>query len=181
MSPLESERLILRPLQLKDAAAIIRLRALPEVSRFQGWCPGSEDDIKSLIASMQETGFLAPGQWFQVSIFLKETGQLIGDCGVHADAGQPKQVELGITLDPAFQKRGYARECLRVLLDHLFEKCGILRAHVSIDPENHASMRLFESVGFNKEAHRKQSLWFKDAWVDEVILALEKTAWKDRQ
>ena len=107
---LRSERLSLRRLVPVDAAAICAYRALPEVARYQSWESYTLDDAVTMIA--EQAGLVpdTPGTWFQLGIVSLASGQLIGDCGLHVRQDEPTQVELGITLAPAHQGRGYARE-----------------------------------------------------------------------
>jgi RimJ/RimL family protein N-acetyltransferase len=177
MKTIESERLSIQPLRHGDALEIIRIHSLPEVSRYQGWVPDSEQEIRSFIDRMATHEFLAPDQWFQFSIAKKEERRLIGDCGVHAGAEDRRQVEIGVTLDPAFQKQGYAQEAVHAVLDFIFHETDTHRVYASIDPRNEASIRLFEKLGFRKEAHLVQSLWFKGEWADDLIMAILKEEW----
>ena len=114
---------------------------------------------------------------FQFSIIEKEKGRLIGDCGVHPVGSDCRQVEIGITIDPQFQNMGFAQESINTLLDFLFEETETHRASASIDPRNEPSIRLFEKLKFRKEAHLVESLWFKDKWVDDLIMAILRKEW----
>jgi RimJ/RimL family protein N-acetyltransferase len=110
-------RLRLRRLCPDDAPAICAYRALPEVARYQSWDSFSLDEADRLIAGNAGLLLDTPGTWFQLGIVSISSGQLIGDCGLHFLADQPRQVELGITLGPAHQRRGFAREALAGVLE----------------------------------------------------------------
>ena len=45
------------------------------------------------------------------------------------------------------------------------------RISASADPRNAASCRVLEKAGFTREAHFRQSEWFKGAWADDVVYA----------
>jgi len=177
MKSIESERLFLRQLANEDAGEVIRIHSIPEVARYQGWVPETEQEIRSFLERMVKGEFLAPDQWFQFAIFTKSVGTLIGDCGVHAGAKDPRQIEIGITLDPEFQNRGFAYEAIKALLDHVFQETEAHRVYASIDPGNEPSVRLFEKLRFRKEAHLVESLWFKGEWADDLIVAILKKEW----
>jgi hypothetical protein len=51
-----------------------------------------------------------PGEWFQFAVTLRATGQLIGDCAAMPRADDPSQCEIGFTIAPGYQGRGYATE-----------------------------------------------------------------------
>jgi RimJ/RimL family protein N-acetyltransferase len=181
-SPLDlvTPRLILRRLALPDCAAILAYRGLPEVARYQSWENPDLPSIRALIEQMIGLEPDTPGTWLQLGITLRESGNLIGDCGLHFPADEPRQAEFGITLSPAFQKRGYALEALKAVLAYFFATLGKHRVYASVDPENSASIALLERAGLHKEAHFRQSLWFKGRWVDDVIFAILEQEWKIR-
>ena len=84
------------------------------------------------------------------------------------DAGR---AELGVTLAPAFQHRGFAAEAVTALVGHLFGDRDVRQVFASIDPRNTASVGLFKRLGFCMEALLRGSLWFKGEWVDDAIYA----------
>lgn len=113
---LQSPRLCLRRLCPEDAAAIVGYRSLPEVARYQSWETFGPDDAARLIAGQAEIIPDTPGTWVQLALVLLESGEVIGDCGIHFRRDEPRQVELGITLAPAHQGRGLAAEALGSVL-----------------------------------------------------------------
>ena len=94
---LRSQRLWLRPLRPEDALSILGYRSLPEVARFQEWEAFGPDDAARLIAAQAGIRPDTPGTWLQLALVLLESGEIIGDCGVHFRRDEPRQVELGIT------------------------------------------------------------------------------------
>jgi len=176
-----TERLILRALRPDDAETMFAYRSDPEIIRYQGWDPQSLDDVREFIAGNALYDAFAPGSWHQFAIALRPGGTLIGDCGVHVPDDKPEQAEFGITLAPAFQRRGYASEALRALLHLVFVTLEKHRAFASVDPRNTPSIALFERAGFRKEAHFVESLWLMGEWVDDVILALLGREWRSAQ
>ncbi len=173
-----TERLIMRDLRDGDAQMMFAYRSDPEIMRYQGWEPESFDDVRAFIASLALDEPYAPGSWRQLAITLRDTGQQIGDCGIHIPGDKPEQAEFGITLAPAYQRRGYAFEALTALLRLAFDTLGKHRAFASIDPRNAPSIALFERAGFRNEAHHVESLWLMGEWVDDVIVAMLAREWR---
>ena len=102
--PLElvSPKLCLRRLRPGDAAAITTYRSMPDVARFQSWDSFTPQDAARLVAAQERTTPDTPGTWLQLALVL-ESGDVIGDCGIHFLQSDRQQVELGITLSPAHQ------------------------------------------------------------------------------
>lgn len=92
-----------------------------------------------------------------------------------------RQVELGYTLHKDFRGMGYATEALSAIIDHLIFDLKKHRITASIDPRNIKSINLIERLGFRKEAHFKQSLFFHGEWVDDLIYAMLAEEWKTKR
>jgi RimJ/RimL family protein N-acetyltransferase len=145
--PLVTERLLLRRSVPEDAEAISAYRSKPHVSRYQGWERTDPDAIRDQIREMARRAPGEPGGWVQLSVLERETGRLVGDVGLSPAAGEHGVVKVGYTTDPAYQRRGYATEAVRALVDYAFEALGadVVRAYA--DAENAASIRVAEKAG----------------------------------
>ena len=175
---INTERLQIRNLEANDGPRVFSYHRHPDVARFQSWGTESVDVIQTYIRSLASVEPGTPGQWYQVGIYLREGDKLIGDCGFRVPADISEQVEIGITVAPEFQGKGYAAEALRALLGYLFVELRKHRVFGSVDPRNESSMRLLERVGMRKEAHFVKSLWFREEWVDDVVFAMLNEEWK---
>jgi RimJ/RimL family protein N-acetyltransferase len=176
---IRTARLVLSPLGLVDAPRMFEYRSVAEVARYQNWVPGTVDDARHFITEFGSVAFDTPGAWSQLGISLAGAG-LIGDLGVHVPLNEPLQAEIGVTLAPAHQGRGFATEAVRGLLGHLFGTLAKHRVFASVDPRNERSLALLERVGMRREAHFHKSLWFKGEWVDDVVFAILASDWQGR-
>lgn len=178
---LRSPRLCLRRLRPDDAAALAGYRGLPEVARFQSWESFGPDDAARLIAGQAAVRPGTPGTWLQLAAVRVDSGEVVGDCGVHVRADDPRQVELGITLAPAHHGHGLAAEAVGAVLEWVFGPLGKHRASAVTDAANAPAARLFERAGFRREAHHVEHVWFKGAWGDEYVFALLEREWRARR
>jgi [ribosomal protein S5]-alanine N-acetyltransferase len=80
------------------------------------------------------------------SVILKETGELIGDCGLEQMEDQ-KAAELGYDLRSDFWNRGYATEAALAVRDYSFGVLCLPRLISLIRVGNLASKRVAEKVG----------------------------------
>jgi RimJ/RimL family protein N-acetyltransferase len=183
VEPLElpSSRLCLRRLRPGDATAICAYRGLAEVARFQSWESFGLSDAKQLIADQADVVPDTPGTWLQLALVTVESAAVIGDCGIHFRADDPRQVELGITLAPTHQGRGLATEAMGTVLEYVFDRLGKHRVSAVTDAENDAASSLFRRLGLRQEAHFIEHLWFKGAWGSEYLFALLRREWQARQ
>lgn len=173
---LTTARLRLDALHLDDAAALFAYRADPEVARYQGWHPETLVEAENFVRTQLTLTEPPQCRWFQRGIRRIDDGALIGDVGFCLSDGQ---AELGITLAPPAQGKGFAREALQGLFGELFGRLDVHRVHASVDPRNTASMNLLKAVGMRQEAHFRESLWFRGEWVDDVVFGLLAREWAD--
>lgn len=152
-------------------------RSDAETNEYQSWVPKHVSEVEQFISRNPEQ-FNLPDTWFQLVLFELESQEIIGDIGVHFI--DEDQVELGCTLAKQYQGKAYANEALTCLIDYLFNKLNKHRIIASIDPLNSASQKMIERLGFRKEAHFKQSLFFKGKWVDDLVYAVLNEEWKVR-
>jgi RimJ/RimL family protein N-acetyltransferase len=156
-------------------------RSHPEVVRYQLWEPMDVEEIGAFIAQLAEVPPGTPGTWHQLGILRKENGDLIGDCGIHFPPDEARQAEVGITIAPDHQGRGYATEALEAVLDRLFTRVGMHRISGRVDPRNAASIALLERMGMKREGHLRESVWVRGEWTDDLIYAVLEWEWRGRQ
>ena len=107
-------RVRLRHLQPADLPVFAAYRADPLVARYQGFDPYTEAQAAEFIAGQMAAPVPAPpGEWVQLAIARATDDELLGDCALHLQAHEPRIAEVGITLAPQQQGRGYGQEALR--------------------------------------------------------------------
>jgi aminoglycoside 6'-N-acetyltransferase len=87
------------------------------------------------------------------------------------------QAEIGFTLAPEYQGKGYATEAVRGLLNHLFVERNLHRVSAECDARNAASAGLLKRLGFRDEGLRLQNTWFKGEWTDDLFFGLLRSDW----
>ena len=175
---ISTERCILRKMKKEDGVRLYEYRSLPEVSKYQGWSPASIKEAEEFISKYDK---FVQGSWLQLAIIKKEDNKLIGDCGIHFVGKNFSEIEIGFSLDPKFQGKGFASESITGLLDYIFKNLKTHRVFGSCDPANGASIKLMERIGMRKEAHFIKSIWFKGGWADDVIYAVLEEEWHNKQ
>ena len=175
---IETERLLLRAICLKDAADVFKYRSDKITNKYQGWVPEKIEDVNEFIENRVSFRINVPDTWFQFVIIDKESKNLLGDLGIHFLGADNEQAELGCTLDKQQQGRGYATEALRASIRYLFRDLNKHRIVTSIDPRNKASVSLVERLGFRKEAHFRKSIFIDEEWVDDLVYAMLNEDWQ---
>ena len=171
-----TERLVLRRFRSADAETLAAYRSDPEVARFQSWtAPFPIARARTLVAEFAAADPDRPG-WFQWAIERVEDRAHVGDLAVALHENL-MQADIGFTLAPAYQKRGYAAEAVRAMLDHLFRVRGLHKVSAEADARNIASARLLERVGFVREGLLRSHTWIKGEWTDDLIYGLLADEW----
>jgi RimJ/RimL family protein N-acetyltransferase len=174
-----TERLRLRPFRADDLEAFAAYRSDPEVARYQAWdVPYSMAAAEAFLRSQQGLELGRPGEWLQLAIVDRETGELYGDCAVRVATDQPATAELGVTLAPASQGRGLATEAVRAVVTELFERLGVHRVFAEADERNGSVRRLLERLGFRCEARLVDADWFKGEWSTLLVYAVLEREWR---
>lgn len=151
--PIVADRVLLRRLEVAEAPAVVAYRRDPRVARFQGWGVVDPGEIaRDLAAMTARTPCDRPGPWFQLAVVEREGGTLVGDVGVRMRSDEPDSAEIGYTLAPAFQRRGYATEAVGALCRWVREVRGLPRVMATVDGHNAPSIALAERLGFTRIA-----------------------------
>jgi aminoglycoside 6'-N-acetyltransferase len=175
---LSGPRVVLRRFRPEDVGAFVAYRSRAEVARYQSWdAPYPREEGERFVRQMMTLHPDTAGEWFQFAVALRATGQLIGDCAAMPGAEDPSQCEIGFTIAPGYQGRGYATEAVRLLVGYLFTARGKHRITACCDPRNAASVATLERLGMRREGHLRQSTWAKGEWTDDLLYALLRDEW----
>ena len=78
----------------------------------------------------------------------KNTGDVIGRAGFSYRAGYDEP-ELGFIIGVPWQRKGYAEEACRAILDYGWNNLCFDRVQVLVETENEPSLRLCDKLGFH--------------------------------
>lgn len=176
--PLQTPRLILRPFTADDLPHFTAYRSHPDVARYQSWSDYGAADAQAFFERQRRLEFNRDDSWFQLAVERREDGALLGDVAVHFfDAG--RQAELGVTFAPSHQRQGMAHEALNAVIALLFGPLAKHRITAVVDARNLGAAALFGKLGFRREAHWRQNVFFKGTWGDEFGFALLQSEWRE--
>lgn len=150
-----SERCLIRPFQAADLEDFITYRNNSEWMKYQYFKGRTKEEYEEalLADSSMESGA-------QFAIIRKADQQLIGDVYLKKEADT---FWIGYTVSPAFKRQGYATEIVRALIDWIRQQ-GDCSIRAGAAPENVASIRLLEKLGFSKvEANEVEVVYCRDS------------------
>jgi RimJ/RimL family protein N-acetyltransferase len=172
-------RLYLDLLQPQDASRLFDYRSLPEVYTYQSWQPGDVGEVMRFIQRYSGNTEITRDEWKQFGIYLSDLHRLIGDCGLILF--QEAQAEIGYTIAPDSQRRGFGSEAAGGLVGFLFDVLGVHRVIARADPHNQASINLLRSLGFRHEGRSIRSTLVRGQWQDDVLFAILEDEWRHKE
>lgn len=151
----------MRPLQMRDLDALTEIYQHPLVAQWIGahTCDDVEREISQHIETQATLGF---GFW---AVEDRESGRLIGDCGLQPLEHRGPEVELGYDLHPSVWGRGLATEAAREVVRHAFGPLGLEHIVAVVKPDHVASQRVLEKAGLRhtgiREVYDEQMLLYE--------------------
>ena len=147
--PRLGRRFMLRRLAIDDLPEFQAYRHDPELGRYQGWSPLSDEEATAFLREMNTAALLNPGNWTQIGIADLNTRRLIGDIGIYLDQ-DGRNAEVGFTVARHAQGRGVATAAVRDAIKLIFATTNVDRVIGVTDARNAASIRLLERVGMRR-------------------------------
>lgn len=167
----------LRPIRLRDAGAWSRLR-LRDVQHLTPWepsAPGTWTERhaminwptqSSMLRSMARRGLALP---FAITVDGRFCGQVtVGN--IVRGALQSAWVGYWVTAD--LNGGGVATAATALCIDHCFGPVGLHRIEATVRPENAASRRVLDKLGFREEGLHERYLNVAGAWRDHLVYAI---------
>ena len=147
---------VLRQFTPEDAGEIFNLidRNRDHLSQFGDDTAGkypTHDSVKDSIENPKNPDRL------RFTIRNKER-QLVGSINITPDKKNPKQAEIGYYLGSEFQKKGYMKRALEVLLDYGFQNLGYDTIYGDVVDDNVASVKTLLACGFQEVGRFKEKI-----------------------
>ena len=163
---LRTERLLLRDMKMSDADALQAALGNPEDREMYGQ-PMDRQGVEDWIArNLERYAQFGYGMW---AVVLKESGQVIGDCGllrqeIPSADGTETAIEVSYHIHHEFRRRGYAAEAARACMAWAFGELGAGKVISLIRPANVASRRVAEKNGLKIVGQIKRTGGVHDIW-----------------
>jgi RimJ/RimL family protein N-acetyltransferase len=148
--PLQTERLVLRPLETRDAEALFAIYADPQGMRYSSSPPWTELEQAHAYVQRAVDDFTS-GSSLRLVLERRDDGRVMGQCVFFSISTQNRRAEIGYSMAVDCWGRGYMHEALRAFVAYGFETLDFIRLEADIDPRNLPSARTLERLGFGYE------------------------------
>ena len=171
MPEIETSRLLLRRMNMKDAQDIFEYSRDPEVARHVLWTAQKHiSEAKEYIRYMNRRyRDDLPSSW---GIVDKDSGRLVGTIGYMAYSEENASVEVGYSLAHELWGKGLMTEALRAVINYTFDEMDINRIEAQHELDNASSGRVMEKCGMTKEGVLRQRLYNKGKFVDVALYSI---------
>jgi [ribosomal protein S5]-alanine N-acetyltransferase len=178
---LTTPRLHLREFIPADWTAVLAYQQDPRYLRYYAWTERTPAAVQDFVQMFIDQQTAQPRTKFQLAVTLKETGQLIGNCGLRLKAGSAHEAEIGYELSPDHWGQGYATEAAQAMVDLGFTQFALHRISADCVAENVGSARVLEKVGMKLEGRLRDAEYFKGRYWDTLLYAVLKDEWKEKK
>jgi RimJ/RimL family protein N-acetyltransferase len=179
--PIRTARLVLRPFTADDLEAVLDLESRPDVVRYLNWEPMDREAAEALVQRrLGLTAIEGDGTAIVLAATVPLDGRLIGEFMLLLASEASRQGEIGWTLHPDAQGRGYGTEGAREMLRLGFDELGLHRIVAEADSRNDASIRLMQRLGMRLEAQHRDAELLKGEWVSSIVYAMLESEWRDQ-
>jgi RimJ/RimL family protein N-acetyltransferase len=179
--PVETARLLLRPVVAGDLDALHAIQSREDVTRWLYYGPRTREETEERLAELSAAdGIRADGDHLVLAIQPRDMEELVGTVVLMYRSAEHRQGEIGFVLHPRHHGRGYASEAAREMLRMGFEQLRLHRIVGRCEARNTASARLLERLGMRREAHFRENEFIKGEWQDELVYAMLAEEWLAR-
>ncbi|MDR1939664.1 MAG: GNAT family N-acetyltransferase [Clostridiales bacterium] len=162
---LTTDRLILRPYELSDAADVFEYASDAETVRYMSFDRHTSiyDAINFL--SMMRARY-AGRLSYDYAIALKEQNKMIGGGGVFDASKLPHLCDIGYIINKKYHGMGYAAEAMGAVISLMFEGLGVHKIQGRHFAENLRSGRVMQKLGMQYEGELKGAEFVRGEYRD---------------
>ena len=168
--------ILLRPCKADDYDAIKVYRQDEQSCRFIR-PPESDERIKEIVEHHCSPWELSEGRWNGLVISFVDQDKAIGEISYKIEELEHARAEIGYRVSPECAGKGVCTEACRLLINYLFTNLKLHKVVAKCDPENHASYRVMEKLGMQKEAHFKRHFKIGERWTDQIDYGILASDW----
>lgn len=174
---IETPRLRLRKLSMRDATDVFEYASVPEVAEHVTWehHRNISDSMHFLRIMIQQYDDGTPSPW---GIIDKSIGKLIGTIGFHVWSPPNAYAEVGYALSKHYWNQGIMTEAYKEVIKFGFERMKLNRIETTCKLANTASEKVMLKCGMKYEGIMRKKLYAKGEYHDLKLYSLLKIEWE---
>jgi RimJ/RimL family protein N-acetyltransferase len=176
-----TKRLILREFKGDDWPDVLAYQSDPLYLRYYEWTERTPEAVQEFVRMFLAHQQAQPRTKFQLAVTLKQSNQLIGNCGIRMEAVDATEADLGYELAPAYWGNGYATEAARAIVEFGFTELRVHRIWSECVADNVGSTGVLRKVGMQLEGRLRDKQYYKGRWWDTLLFAILEDEWRAMQ
>jgi ribosomal-protein-alanine N-acetyltransferase len=175
---IETQRLVLREIIHSDAPDLFAVHGDPDSMKWFGGDPIADEAAAVKLIDIFAGWRNMPNPGTRWGIQIKGQTNLLGTCGLFAWNRGWRKCTVGYELNPRARGYGYMHEALRACLSWGFENMQLNRVEAQVHPDNIASLRSVERLGFTREGLLLQLGFWGGQFHDMYQYSLLRQDWR---
>ena len=178
---LGGSRVRLREVTTDDLDATWRWASEEAFFRYLPIAQPTRDEEVAWLESVIAESHGSPRRQYQLGVELIETDDLVGMVRLGLDSALHRSASLGYGLRSDQWGRGLRTEAAALIIDFGCEALGLHRIWATHHPENLASRRVLDKLGFQEEGRRRDDRYIQGRWCDSVVCSVLDHEWTKRR
>lgn len=173
-----TDRLVLREFVESDWQTVLAYQTDERYLHYYAWESRTPEEVQAFVGMFLDMRREQPRSKFQLAIVERESGRLIGSCGIRKETPDALEAELGYELAPDMWGNGYATEAARAMVTFGFRELGVHRIWANCIADNGPSTRVLGRLGMRLEGRLREKEYFKGRWWDMLLYGLLESEWR---
>jgi [ribosomal protein S5]-alanine N-acetyltransferase len=174
---LETERLVLREILPADAGRLLAIHGDADTMKWYG-----NDPLLDMQQALQLVQNFAawrdlPNPGTRWGIQVMGEWALVGSCGLFKFNRGWRCCTIGYELASSVRGHGYMQEALSAIINWGWREMALHRIEAQVHPDNLASLRLLQRLGFRHEGYLRQAGFWGGRYHDLLVLGLLQQDW----
>ncbi|MFD7645739.1 GNAT family N-acetyltransferase [Kitasatospora sp. NPDC059795] len=172
---LTGARTVLREFRPDDAADAHRVMGDDRVTKWLSFDSRSSDQVQTMVDGAVDRAQHTPRAEFYLAVTTPDSDQLVGFVRIGIAGVQAGKLGYAIAADSWGQ--GLASDAARTVVQFAFDELGLHRISAAIGPDNAASIKLVENLGFIREGVLRDHVFTNGSWRDSVLYSVLAHEW----
>lgn len=181
MKTIYTERLVLEPVDVRNARELWRILGMPDLRRYQDIPRVRAEEFERQVRTRPRGLHPKATGRFEWLVRRGDPLESIGWISLRVNDRTPDVGEIGYSLVETARGHGYASEALGAVVDEAFLTTELGELQACCVPENAASRSVLDRTGFHEVRLLRSGAMIRGRHVDVLLYALHRGEWSRAQ